>query len=186
MVSRVLHEEKNDSAGAGGRNALRVFSAFARIGPPIVDHAEPVLFRRGALTLRVGESAWLTELSFLSEQIRTRMNTLLGRELVKEVRLRLGPLERPPATPPRKRPIPPEARARIREWASAITDDELREAVVRAAERHAANPKEPMPDVSGPPGPRRTPASVTSEPQPMSYGFGDKPRDRWKKNKPKW
>lgn len=188
VVTRVLDKERSDPRRAAGANALRVFASFERIGPPIVDHADPVFFRRGVLTLQVGESGWLTELSFLAPKIRSRMNAILGRDMIKEVRLRLGPLLPRPPPPPRPRPVSQKDRDRIAKWAEGIGDDAVREAVVRAAERFAAMPPKKYVDVSGPPGPRPTPQQLVTDEKDtsMSYGYGDKPRDRWKGKKPRW
>lgn len=189
VINRVLASQSPDPRRGPPSQALRVFTTFARIGPPIVDHADPVLFRRGALTLQVAESAWMTELSFLAPEIKKRMNGLLGRDLVKEVRFRLGPLMPRPEPPPRPKPVPPEARARIQAWAESIPSQEVRDAVVRAAERFAAMPKKAPIDLSGPPGPRRTPTELVVDPNAKperTYGYGDRAHDRWKGKKPRW
>jgi hypothetical protein len=113
-----------------------VFRAFSRLGPPITSHAEPVQFRAGLLTVSVDDSAWLTELTFLRPEMLTRLNRMLGAEMVRDVRLRHAPLQadaKPaprPAAPPR---LSPEKAQAIETWAADIKSDEIREAMMRAA-----------------------------------------------------
>ncbi|MEQ9496822.1 MAG: DUF721 domain-containing protein [Deltaproteobacteria bacterium] len=189
VVSRVLAATNPDPRRGPKSHALRVFTAFTKIGPPIVDQADPVLFRKGVLTLQVAESAWMTELSFLAPQIKKRLNGLLGRDLIREVRFRLGPLMPRPEPPPKPKPLTREAKARIAAWADQIPSQDVRAAVVRAAERFAALPRKAPLDLSGPPGPRSTPTELIDDPdapKPRTYGYGDRKQDRWKSKKPKW
>lgn len=186
VVAKLLEAQGADPRQAAGAIALRIYAAFAKLGPPISEHAEPVMYGRGVLTLRVDQSVWLTELQFLAPRIVKRMNAILGRDLIKEIRMRLGPLERPPPAVVPPKPVPRAAKERIAAWSEEIGDEEVRNAVRRAAERHAAHPKKKIVDVSGPPGPRVARPDPDPEPEPMKYGYGDKPRDRWKGKKPRW
>ena len=117
--------------------ALRVFEAFAQLGPPFTTHAEPVFYRNGVLTLQIEHSGWLTELTFLAAEIIAGLNTRLGAETVKELRTRHGPLSARPA-PKRVERAPPPALTsgqvrRVAELAEGIRDPVLREAFARAA-----------------------------------------------------
>ena len=193
ILARLLDEKTSPSGvsgpkfGAGG--VSRVLTAFGRIGPPVTEHADAVNFRRGVLTLQVHESAWLTELTFLRSEIIERVNKMVGKTAVKEVRLRLGPRKktRPPAPPPK--PLTAEQRAAVDDWTAPIADDAVREAARRAAARTLGVDALPPPEASGPPGPRLRPRDP--EPPPMAYGYGDGngaeragwTKDRWKNKK---
>ena len=62
------------------------------VGERVAARAWPDGFRDGVLYVRVSNSAWLHELSFLRESVRERANELCGGpRLVKEVRFHLGP-----------------------------------------------------------------------------------------------
>ena len=86
LVARLMSRRDESGRRNAEALALKVFDAFRRVGPPITDHAQAVLFRRGALTLDVDTSAWLTELGFLREEMLGRINRLLGREVVRSIR----------------------------------------------------------------------------------------------------
>ena len=186
LVARFMSKRQGSTARSGMEaKAMKVFAAFARIGPPLTENAEPAFFRSGVLTLTVGKSAWLTELTFLKGEVMERMNAALGKPVVKDIRLRLGNLRRPP--PPKVKPVRLSAAEleRVEGWAQEISDPEVREAMMRAAAQSVARGPVQTPIASGPAGPRVPTPDPEPEPQLMRYGHGDKPRDRWKEKKKK-
>ena len=165
---------------------MRVFAAFEALGPPFVAQAQPESFRRGVLTLSVGRSAWLTELSMLSERVVERLNENLGEPMVKQLRLRLGSM------PARSIPkIAPRLNARQSEVVRTATElgdnDKLRQAIERAATRSLARTRQGRP-ADGPPGPRVCPPTPPPEEgeAPLTYGFGASRGDRWDPDRGKW
>lgn len=121
------------------------------VGPRNAARTWPSPIRDGVLWVRVSNSSWLHELSFLRDDIRARVNAHLGDPpLVNEVRLHLGRRHRrgdedcEPRTASRfrvhrrRRHMPPPATgarlAAIEAETASIEDDELR-AVVREARR---------------------------------------------------
>ena len=96
-----------DAGAATGR----VWSEWPSIvGPDIADHAEPTSLRRGVLRIRTDSPVWATELTYLSEEIRRRVNDALGRDEVTGVKIWTGPgkLQRAAPSAPSRRP--PERR----------------------------------------------------------------------------
>ncbi|MBK8013299.1 MAG: DUF721 domain-containing protein [Deltaproteobacteria bacterium] len=176
-------EARPTAQGRGGWT-LKVLGAFRRIGPPVADHAEAASFRAGVLTLTVSESAWLTELTFLRGAIIERLNHLLGRTVVKDIRLRLGVVER-------KRPVQSTAVsltaaqvARVESWAAEIANPEVRRAMMRAAAMSLSRGPPPIPLASGPPGPRLAPTEAAEGEEPgFRYGYGGRSWDRWRDRK---
>jgi hypothetical protein len=68
----------------GDERVLRAWSDAA--GPGWKEHASPVRFRGGQLTVEVGSSVALAELrSFHAEDIRARANVALGEDLIRKV-----------------------------------------------------------------------------------------------------
>lgn len=158
---------------------MKVFASFMRIGPPITDHAEPAYLKHGILTLTVGESAWLTELTFLRPQIIDRLNQGLAKPAVHDIRLRLGRLMK--RTPPaRARPpvLSAEQAAKVESWGALIPGEEVRRAVMRAAARSLSEPPPKRVFVEGPPGPRAAPSVKEEVPE--------EPRSRWPKDRDRW
>jgi len=131
------------------------------VGPEVARRAYPAELRRGRLTVAVENASWMQQLSFLREQLRDTLNQALGQEVVKEIRMRQAPPDRPP--PPRGREPPPPwlsepldapALQTIDDELAALPDPELRELLrrvrVRAeqARRHRGGPAAPAPPPS--------------------------------------
>jgi predicted nucleic acid-binding Zn ribbon protein len=109
--------------------AGRLWRAWREVvGSALADHAEPTSLRGGVLRVRADSPAWATEIGYLGEVIRQRVNGFFGQELVSEVRVWTGPgrIRRPPAPapaaddpsprPPARHPAQALERAR-RAWA---------------------------------------------------------------------
>lgn len=79
------------------------------VGPDIAGHAEPSSLRNGVLRIRADSPAWATELGYMGEEIRSRVNEAVGARLVDEVRVWTGPGRI--RTEPRATPTPPPAEA---------------------------------------------------------------------------
>jgi len=76
--------ESGLSRTRGDERVLRAWSDAA--GPGWKEHASPVRFRGGQLTVAVGSSVALAELrSFHAEEIRARANSSLGEDLIRKV-----------------------------------------------------------------------------------------------------
>ena len=73
------------------------------VGDQIADHAEPLGFEDGVLTVRATSTAWATQLTVMSGQIRHRINEEFGRELVNTLTV-LGPAARSWSRGPRSVP----------------------------------------------------------------------------------
>lgn len=63
------------------------------VGPQIADHCEPLGFDDGSLTVQASSTAWATQLTIMSGQIRHRINEEFGREIVRELKV-VGPAAR--------------------------------------------------------------------------------------------
>ena len=123
------------------------------VGERVAERAWPDGLRDGVLWVRVVNSSWLQELSFLREAMCAHANQLVGPPpLVREIRLHLGRRRdegdqedviaalarhrrRPP--PPRRPPANPsaETRARIDLETGRVADLELRELIAAVRRR---------------------------------------------------
>ena len=120
------------------------------VGPRVAARSWPERVRDGLLYVRVSSSAWLHELSFLEEELVSRINAALGDPpMVNAIRFHLGAHQRSDSNRVanaerrqhrrklEKRSLPPPATgadlARIEaEAASFVEDPELREAIAEA------------------------------------------------------
>lgn len=82
------------SAGMDERavDASRIFRRWRDVvGRHIADHAQPSSLRRGLLRVRADSPVWASEIGYLGEEIRARVNEAAGCDLVREVRVWTGP-----------------------------------------------------------------------------------------------
>jgi predicted nucleic acid-binding Zn ribbon protein len=112
------------------------------VGPEVAKRTSPISLRRGTLLVAVATAPWMQQLSFLRENIRDSVNQAMGHALVRDIRFRLGEVERgnpssgaPPSPPWLAEPIDAATLASIDQEVSAIADPEIREAVRRARVR---------------------------------------------------
>jgi predicted nucleic acid-binding Zn ribbon protein len=70
----------------------RIFEAWERVvGEQIARNAQPVRLDARRLVINVKSAVWMQELALLREDIRQRINEWMGRELVQDLFLVLGP-----------------------------------------------------------------------------------------------
>ena len=129
-----LGDELRCELAALGPNAAMSETTAAwpvAVGPDIARNAWPARFQRdGTLIVHTQDAIWAFELGHRAAEIAER---LPGRPALKFVP---GPLPAPPA-PEQPVQAPPaatvEEERQAAEWASSIEDEELRNAVARAA-----------------------------------------------------
>ena len=140
----------------GVARELREHRILARwrelVGEQHADRTFPDGLERGLLWVRVKNSSWVQELTFLREDLIARINRELGDPpLVREIRFHLGPRERvadDDALAPtvrirrrieRQREPPPAATGQrlteIEREAAAVGDGDLREAILALRKR---------------------------------------------------
>jgi hypothetical protein len=66
------------------------------VGPQIASQSRPEHLRREILLVKVANSVWMQQLHFLKEEIIGKVNTVLGKTAVKDVRFAIGQM---PASP---------------------------------------------------------------------------------------
>lgn len=59
-------------------------------GKPIAQHSRPTAFEAGTLTLVTNCPSWAGELRQLAEEIRGKINSSLGRSVVRNIRIELN------------------------------------------------------------------------------------------------
>ena len=119
---------------------LVIWQAWPRVvGPEIANRTEPEGFSRGVLRVKASSAAWQNELTFHKQEIRDRLNKVLGPGLVKDIKVQSGtvrPREREaPIVPPRPDDREKALAARA---ASDIPDAEVRAAFESFMGKHLA------------------------------------------------
>jgi predicted nucleic acid-binding Zn ribbon protein len=82
------------------------------VGDDIARHAEPSSLRDGVLRVRTNSPVWATELSYMTTEMRSRVNEVFGNPVVREVRVWISPEPVRTVEPPRRRSDPAPLRAR--------------------------------------------------------------------------
>ncbi|MCC6875120.1 MAG: DUF721 domain-containing protein [Sandaracinaceae bacterium] len=126
--------------------ALRAFAWWARVVPPrVARNARPVRLVRGTLIVHARSAAWAQELSFLQEDLLTRIREGVPSAGVVRLRIKLGPLPPPASQIERRSPkVTPLSVAQLPgEVARALAhvgDEALRDVLSRAARMSLAPP----------------------------------------------
>jgi len=80
------------------------------VGKGIAQHARPVAFAAGTLTLATACPTWAAQLRHMAEEIRAQINNYLGSPIVKKLRVQHMPqMDSAEQPAPRKSPLDPEA-----------------------------------------------------------------------------
>ena len=115
------------------------------VGGQIAANASPAAFRDGTLTVFVSNAPWMQQLGYMKNEIRSRLNTAIGEELVREIFFKAGRPEPLPVESrtekPEPRPLTAEEETKIAEETAGIADPELRAAIASLLARHLGNQK---------------------------------------------
>ena len=137
-----------DNRGTGGAASALVGSAWvAVVGPSVRGHTTGAYMREGTLIVYVDSPIWATELAAMSERYRGAINEEIGQELVREIRFtvskkvseqhRISGEEKETDDFYDQDDVPSVALThtellQVTTSTAAISDPELREAVLRA------------------------------------------------------
>ncbi len=138
-VARLLPKLLN-AAGANPEMAeITTKIAWTRAaGDGLRRHAIPFRLFRKTLVVSVADIIWQKQMQSMSLELISRINKLLGREVVEDIEFRIDPAtveqvrsqNRPGPRDKVRRPIPDE----LISAAGEIADEDLRERFIRAAE----------------------------------------------------
>ena len=65
------------------------------VGPTMAKHAEPVGYYRGTLWIWVQNSSWMTQMSFMKEQIKSNIEQKMKVNFIREIKFTLDRREVP-------------------------------------------------------------------------------------------
>ena len=114
------------------------------VGAALAARACPVRIINGTLTVAVSSAPWMQELRFMTAMMKEKLNSRLGAEVVREIVLKAGRVDKPTVEVPDEiiapRPLTPQQQAQIEAQSASITDPETRQAFIelmRASIEHA-------------------------------------------------
>lgn len=104
------------------------------VGEALALRAYPVRIIDGKLTVAVSSAPWMQELRFMTDVMKEKLNRSLGVEVVREIVLKAGRVDKPVVEVPDEidvpKPLSPDQMALIETQAAAINDPETRQAFI--------------------------------------------------------
>ncbi|MFH2220507.1 MAG: DUF721 domain-containing protein [Pseudomonadota bacterium] len=89
VVDEVLNQYRRES-DFGLTEVWRLWDGA--VGDAIAKNARPAAFKGKLLLVHVTSSAWIHQLQFLKKDILRKVNEALGKELVEEIKFKIGPI----------------------------------------------------------------------------------------------
>ncbi len=112
------------------------------VGPAMAKHAQPAKWWKKTLLIRVSNSTWLQELSYMKKNLLKKIQAALPNVKIEDIRFEIGKVSLPQqksTTPSIKKNLTVDTENFIFEAADEIDDDELREIVARVMQRDFQN-----------------------------------------------
>jgi predicted nucleic acid-binding Zn ribbon protein len=63
------------------------------VGPVIAENARPAAIKGRLLLIHVSSAPWMQQLYYLKDELMEKLNSALGKESVKDIRFKIGPLD---------------------------------------------------------------------------------------------
>ena len=63
------------------------------VGEAIAKNAQPAAFKGKLLLVHVTSSTWMHQLQFIKEEIKAKVNNALGKNLIEEIKFKIGSVE---------------------------------------------------------------------------------------------
>ncbi len=115
------------------------------VGATLASRAQPVRIINGKLTVAVSSAPWMQELRFMTSMMKEKLNSCLGAEVVREIVLKAGRVDKPVAEVPEEitadLPLTPHQLAQIEEQSASITDQETRQAFIELMQASMQRPR---------------------------------------------
>lgn len=74
-------------------NLHRLWERWAAlVGPTIAQNARPAAIKGKLLLVHVSSAPWMQQLHYLKDELMEKLNSALGKESVKDIRFKIGPL----------------------------------------------------------------------------------------------
>ncbi|KKK76350.1 hypothetical protein LCGC14_2864560 [marine sediment metagenome] len=96
------------------------------VGESIASHTKPVKVYDGRMTVLVESSSWTQELTFLKSGIMERLNSTIGKKVIKDIYFKIGEI---------KKSFPEEKKEKTIDFESVKLDKEKREKIEESLEK---------------------------------------------------
>jgi predicted nucleic acid-binding Zn ribbon protein len=90
VIDRTLHCYRNEP----DMELAQIWDRWDRIvGKVVAENAQPAAFKGKILMVHVVSSTWIHQLQFVKAEMISKLNRALGKELVKEIKFKIGALK---------------------------------------------------------------------------------------------
>jgi len=90
LISNILNTCRNERPDS---DMIRIWALWDKtMGVTIAENARPAAFKGQLLVVQVASSPWMQQLQFLKKDIIQKLNSALGKELVQEIKFKIGPI----------------------------------------------------------------------------------------------
>ncbi len=95
-IKGILTQVLNECRGSFQQDPDLLWQIWDRaVGATIAGNAQPAAFQKLLLIVHVSSSAWPQELFFQKSVLIARINAAAGREILEDIRFKIGPVTRP-------------------------------------------------------------------------------------------
>jgi predicted nucleic acid-binding Zn ribbon protein len=89
VLDKVLHQYRPIT----DQSLIRVWDLWERaVGEGVAANAWPAAFKANILLVHVSNSTWLHHLRFMENDLMANLNDALGRDQIKQIRFKIGPI----------------------------------------------------------------------------------------------
>ncbi|MBU4413955.1 MAG: DUF721 domain-containing protein [Proteobacteria bacterium] len=87
IINKILKTYRHET-GEDLENACSIWNST--VGTSVAENAQPFALKGKILLVNVTSSSWIQQLQFFKNDIITKINTLAGKELVEEIKFKIG------------------------------------------------------------------------------------------------
>lgn len=90
-IGAILKNLLTDSRKNADAQLMQIWQLWDEVvGSVVAENAQPEAFKGTLLLVRVASSPWAQQLQFMKKDIIDKVNRALGKELVREIRFKVG------------------------------------------------------------------------------------------------
>jgi len=90
VIDRTIRRYRNEP----DMELAQIWDRWDRIvGKVVAENAQPTAFKGKILMVQVASSTWIHQLQFVKAEMISKLNSALGKELVKEIKFKIGALK---------------------------------------------------------------------------------------------
>ncbi len=137
-VSDVLSKLMKDYGLSAKTHEYRILKIWDKaVGDRIASHAQPLRLIREVLTVIVDSPVWMHQLTFYKEDLISKMNAGIGRDIVKDIRFKTGKIEGKGNAVVRTQDLRPktdipDVESKVEKYLDPIGDNEVKRVVRNA------------------------------------------------------